>query len=73
MRLQDDGRRPFWTRRPEFEEEQIDADPTYALLWLGCRLDDGRYVVVRKLGYGKFSSVFLARDTRSALASSFLL
>lgn len=33
----------------------------------GDPLDDGRYIVVRKLGYGAFSTVWLAQDTLAAL------
>jgi hypothetical protein len=31
---------------------------------LGDTLDEGRYRILRKLGYGAFSTVWLARDTK---------
>lgn len=30
---------------------------------IGDRFKDGRYIIVRKLGWGHFSTVWLARDT----------
>ena len=36
----------------------------YHPVHLGDKFSDGRYVVVRKLGWGHFSTVWLARDTK---------
>ena len=36
----------------------------YHPVHIGDTFSDGRYVVVRKLGWGHFSTVWLARDTR---------
>lgn len=34
---------------------------------IGDSFSDGRYVVVRKLGWGHFSTVWLAKDTKYVL------
>lgn len=36
----------------------------YHPVHIGDAFSDGRYVVVRKLGWGHFSTVWLAKDTR---------
>ncbi|KAG8723062.1 hypothetical protein FRC09_004895 [Ceratobasidium sp. 395] len=51
-----------------FPEEDLrfdtDSRPGYFPVWLGQALpsDSGRYIIVRKLGWGQYSSVWLARD-----------
>ena len=35
---------------------------------IGDAFSDGRYLVVRKLGWGHFSTVWLARDTKWAIS-----
>ena len=35
---------------------------------IGDTFSDGRYLVVRKLGWGHFSTVWLAKDTRCVCA-----
>ncbi|KAI0824915.1 kinase-like domain-containing protein [Trametes gibbosa] len=49
-----------------FPEEDLSLEghdnPGYFPAWLGQRLCDGRYGIVRKLGWGQYSSVWLARD-----------
>lgn len=37
----------------------------YHPVHIGDTFSDGRYIVVRKLGWGHFSTVWLAKDTRS--------
>ena len=39
----------------------------YHPVHIGDAFSDGRYVVVRKLGWGHFSTVWLARDTQGQL------
>ncbi|KAG8703247.1 hypothetical protein FRC08_002990 [Ceratobasidium sp. 394] len=39
-----------------------DADPGYFPAWLGMQLKDERYCIVRKLGWGFYSTVWLVRD-----------
>lgn len=39
----------------------------YHPVQIGDHFSDGRYVVVRKLGWGHFSTVWLARDTECVL------
>lgn len=64
---------------PECESEWRFHDTSYPSEWvetyrpgrlhpvnLGDTFKDGQYRVIRKLGYGSFSTVWLARDTRSA-------
>ena len=38
--------------------------------WIGQRFLEGKYVIVRKLGYGQHASVWLARD-RSYVSTAF--
>ena len=38
---------------------------------IGDAFSDGRYLVVRKLGWGHFSTVWLAQDTKHLSFSSF--
>ena len=38
----------------------------YHPAYVGERFSNGRYVTVRKLGWGQFSTVWLARDLRFA-------
>ncbi|KAG8784067.1 hypothetical protein FRC12_018996 [Ceratobasidium sp. 428] len=49
-----------------FPEEDLresgDEVPGYFRAWLGMQLDGGRYCIVRKLGWGAFSTVWLVRD-----------
>lgn len=50
------------------EEEEDWEDYTkggYHPVHIGDAFSDGRYIVVRKLGWGHFSTVWLARDTKS--------
>ncbi|KAH9849010.1 kinase-like domain-containing protein [Lenzites betulinus] len=51
-----------------FPEEDLSlgghGNPGYFPAWLGQRLGGGRYGIVRKLGWGQYSSVWLARDFR---------
>ncbi|KAG8792082.1 hypothetical protein FRC12_007272 [Ceratobasidium sp. 428] len=53
-----------------FQEEDLRYDkktrPGYFPAWLGQPIpsDTGRYVIVRKLGWGQFSNVWLARDLK---------
>lgn len=42
----------------------------YHPVQIGDHFSDGRYVVVRKLGWGHFSTVWLARDTECVLPTS---
>ncbi|KAL5634721.1 hypothetical protein ACGC1H_002682 [Rhizoctonia solani] len=42
--------------------ENGDAVQGYFRAWLGMQLHDGRYCIVRKLGWGAFSTVWLVRD-----------
>ncbi|QRV92955.1 Serine/threonine-protein kinase [Ceratobasidium sp. AG-Ba] len=39
--------------------------PGYFHAWLGMQLENGRYCILRKLGWGAFSSVWLVRDFES--------
>ncbi|CAE7230966.1 unnamed protein product [Rhizoctonia solani] len=49
-----------------FPEEDLgesgDAVQGYFHAWLGMQLQDGRYCIMRKLGWGAFSTVWLVRD-----------
>ncbi|KAF8582704.1 kinase-like protein [Ramaria rubella] len=51
-----------------FPEEDLriggKGNPGYYPVWLGQRLEEGRYCIVRKLGWGQISSVWLARDLK---------
>ncbi|QRV92956.1 kinase domain protein [Ceratobasidium sp. AG-Ba] len=47
------------------EEDLRESGPRlrgYFHAWLGMQLDNGRYCILRKLGWGAFSSVWLVRD-----------
>ncbi|KAG8861861.1 serine/threonine protein kinase, CMGC group [Serendipita sp. 411] len=47
------------------EEDWEDYKPGgYHPVHIGDEFSDGRYVVVRKLGWGHFSTVWLARDKK---------
>jgi serine/threonine-protein kinase SRPK3 len=46
----------------EEEEEEDYKKGGYHPVSIGDRFDNGRYVVVRKLGWGHFSTVWLALD-----------
>ncbi|KAG8746184.1 hypothetical protein FRC10_005700 [Ceratobasidium sp. 414] len=37
-------------------------NPGYFRIWLGIQLKDERYCIMRKLGWGRFSTVWLVRD-----------
>jgi serine/threonine-protein kinase SRPK3 len=45
-----------------FPEEDLRERSGYFPAWLGQSLLGGKYVIVRKLGWGQHSSVWLARD-----------
>ena len=60
---------PRWSDNPDDFEEDTEGLPgswaaSYFQPWLGLRLDDGRFVILRKLGYGAYGTVWLARDCR---------
>ena len=48
-----------------------DEGAGFYLLRLGETFDDGRYVVTRKLGWGRYSTVWLVRDRKYVLDSPF--
>jgi serine/threonine-protein kinase SRPK3 len=50
----------------DMEEEEIGGyvPGGYHPIHVGDKFNNGRYVVVRKLGWGHFSTVWLTRDTR---------
>ncbi|KAL5632316.1 hypothetical protein ACGC1H_000351 [Rhizoctonia solani] len=52
-----------------FPEEDLsdggDAAQGFFRAWLGMQLQDGRYCIVRKLGWGAFSTVWLVRDFKA--------
>lgn len=50
----------------EEEEEDIEdyKKGGYHPVTIGDRFDNSRYIVVRKLGWGHFSTVWLALDTK---------
>ena len=49
----------------EDEEELSDyCQGGYHPVYIGDTFSNGRYVVVRKLGWGHFSTVWLAKDTQ---------
>lgn len=39
-------------------------------MYVGERYKDGRYVVLRKLGWGHFSTVWLVRDTQTGVEAA---
>lgn len=45
----------------------------YHPVHIGDAFSDGRYIVVRKLGWGHFSTVWLAKDTKYASAGFFVI
>lgn len=45
---------------PTYKVESL----TYLNVSLGEQFERGRYVIVRKLGYGSYSTVWLARDRK---------
>lgn len=45
----------------------------YHPVHIGDSFSDGRYVIVRKLGWGHFSTVWLAKDTKCVSAFPFLI
>ncbi|QRW07123.1 Serine/threonine-protein kinase [Ceratobasidium sp. AG-Ba] len=50
------------------EEDLRESGPNlagYFRAWLGMQLENGRYCILRKLGWGAFSSVWLVRDFES--------
>jgi serine/threonine-protein kinase SRPK3 len=61
---------PYNSDYDELKEEQSDEEEEeedykkggYHPVSIGDRFDNGRYVVVRKLGWGHFSTVWLALD-----------
>ena len=55
---------PLYVDNPNAFEENLDYLSTSCFQpWIGLRLDDGRFVILRKLGFGGSAAVFLARDT----------
>ena len=44
----------------------------YHPVHIGDKFSDGRYVVVRKLGWGHFSTVWLCHDTKCVLSEILL-
>jgi hypothetical protein len=59
------GPRKIW-ERPRMAAIKMKAsrDPPqiYHGAWIGQRFLKGRYIIVRKLGYGQHANVWLARD-----------
>ena len=54
-----------WTDLDDWECPTEDiANLTYLSVPLGEQFEKGRYVIVRKLGWGSFSTVWLARDRK---------
>ncbi|KAG6102907.1 hypothetical protein E4U14_006535 [Claviceps sp. LM454 group G7] len=51
-------------RRQFIEEEVFEQDGHYYPVSLGETFDSGRYSIMRKLGYGRYSTVWLARDLK---------
>lgn len=56
----------------EEEEEGVDSyrKGGYHAVRVGDSFNGGRYIAQRKLGWGQFSTVWLAYDTRSAVRLS---
>ncbi|KAG6179775.1 hypothetical protein E4U36_005350 [Claviceps purpurea] len=51
-------------RRQVLEEEVFEQDGHYHPVSLGDTFDSGRYSILRKIGYGRYSTVWLARDLK---------
>lgn len=52
-------------KRPDYREEPDDYGPGgFHRINVGDKLDDQRYTVLRKLGYGEYSTVWLAHDLK---------
>ncbi|KAG6126970.1 hypothetical protein E4U28_000283 [Claviceps purpurea] len=51
-------------RRQFLEEEVFEQDGHYHPVSLGDTFDSGRYSILRKIGYGRYSTVWLARDLK---------
>jgi serine/threonine protein kinase len=45
----------------------------YHPVHIGDSFSDGRYTIVRKLGWGHFSTVWLAKDVKSVFCNPFFL
>lgn len=59
----------------EEEEDEADYKPGgYHPVKLGDKLQQGRYQIIRKLGWGHFSTVWLAKDNKfvTALSANFI-
>lgn len=52
--------------RSPAQNTHLEEDPSkgYLSVRLGDTLHDGRYAVLRKFGYGQYSTVWLAKDTK---------
>ncbi|KAG6125647.1 hypothetical protein E4U38_007477 [Claviceps purpurea] len=51
-------------RQQHQDEEIFEQDGFYHPVSLGDTFDSGRYSILRKLGYGRYSTVWLARDLK---------
>ncbi|KAG6237957.1 hypothetical protein E4U23_008329 [Claviceps purpurea] len=51
-------------RQQRQDEEIFEQDGFYHPVSLGDTFDSGRYSILRKLGYGRYSTVWLARDLK---------
>ncbi|KAG6204246.1 hypothetical protein E4U35_003553 [Claviceps purpurea] len=51
-------------RQQRQDEESFEQDGFYHPVSLGDTFDSGRYSILRKLGYGRYSTVWLARDLK---------
>lgn len=67
MESKDDSSTPRTSEQTQLEGEEEDIEDYhyggYHPCNIGDTFKDGRYVIVRKLGWGYFSTVWLARDT----------
>ncbi|KAG6154081.1 hypothetical protein E4U37_002407 [Claviceps purpurea] len=50
--------------RPQFLDEEIYKNRDYHPVSLGDTFDSKRYTILRKLGYGRYSTVWLASDSK---------
>ncbi|KAG6262480.1 hypothetical protein E4U48_007259 [Claviceps purpurea] len=50
--------------RPQFLDEEIYENRDYHPVSLGDTFDSKRYTILRKLGYGRYSTVWLASDSK---------